>query len=382
MGIKHTPFRRLAGLAVPLAAALWGFSTFVLAADVPLVEVRTGSGGLTLSLDGRIEPQRQATVSAQLAGNVLALLVKAGDRVRAGQALARIDERDAAAGLQRSEAALAQAEAEARHARLATERTRDLRTQGFVSQAALDTAQTQLEAARSGVQQAQAARSQARLARGFAVAVAPFDGVVLATHLEAGDLASPGRPVATVYAPAALRATVLVPLSQADTARRATRVEVELAGGERVQPTRRAELASADPVSQTLEWRLDLPPGTRDLLPGQVARVHFSGAAAAPGSALSTLRLPPAAVLRRGELTAVYVAQGESFALRAVRLGADRGSEGIEVLAGLRAGDRVAADALAAGLTGARPAARVSPGSATTAAPVASAAAPGSPAGR
>ena len=356
MGIKHQSLFVLTTLAAVIAAA----ALPALAAEVSLAEARRGAAGSSLSIEGHVEPVRQATLSAQLGGNVLALLVKAGDRVRAGQTIARIDERDAAAGVLRSEAGLAQAEAEARNARVAAERTRELRAQGFVSQAALDTAETQHKAALAGVQQAQAARSQATLARGFAAVTAPFDGIVLSTHLEAGDLASPGRPIATLYAPGALRATAQVPLSQAQGARRATRIEVELANGQRVQPAARTELASADPVSQTVEWRLDLPaaalPG---LVPGQVARVHFSGAAAAvaaDGAAAGPLRVPAAAVLRRGELTAVYVAQGQGFQLRAVRLGADRGADGIEILAGLKAGEKVAANAVQAGLADARPA--------------------------
>jgi RND family efflux transporter MFP subunit len=352
MGIKPDTFRTFTALAALLAAA----AQQALAAEVPLIEASAGARGASLSIEGHVEPLRQATVAAQIGGNVVALLVKAGDRVRAGQAIARIDERDAAAGVLRSEAGLAQAEAEARNARVAAERTRELRAQGFVSQAALDTADTQLKAALAGVQQAQAARSQAALARGFAGVTAPFEGIVLATHLEAGDLASPGRPIATLYAPGAMRATAQVPLSQAEGARRASRIEIELANGQRVAPAARTELASADPVSQTVEWRLDLPaaalPG---LVPGQVARVHFSGAAA-PAGTPATLRLPAAAVLRRGELSAVYVAQGQGFQLRAVRLGADRGSEGIEVLAGLKPGEKVAANAVQAGLADARPA--------------------------
>lgn len=367
-GVAHTAQRARTALTARAAgAALVAFLTAVAlparAAEVALVQATSGGGGASLALEGHVEAVRQATVAAQLGGNVLALTVKAGDAVKAGQPLARIDERDAAAGVLRSEAALAQAQALAQNARTAFERTRELRAQGFVSQAALDGAQTQHEAAQAGVRAAQAARAQAALARGFAVVVAPFAGIVLATHLEAGDLASPGRPIATLYAPEAMRASVQVPLSQAPAARRAARIEVELASGQRVTPTARTELAGADPVSQTLEWRLALPAaalpsaaGAPGLLPGQVARVHFIGAAAAPAGATATLRLPAGAVLRRGELTAVYVARGDGFALRAVRLGADHGSQGVEVLAGLRADERVAAHAVQAGLAGARPA--------------------------
>ena len=345
-------------LSVPLTAALLA-TAGAHAAPVATAVAQVGPAGGALSLDGALQPVRQATLAAQTGGNVLSLSVKAGDRVRAGQAIARVDERDAQAGLLRSDAAVAQAEAEARNARLAAERTRELRSQGFVSQAALDQAETSLKAAQSGVQQAQAGRSQAALQRGFATITAPFDAVVLATHLEAGDLASPGRAIATVYAPGALRAVVQVPASMAAAARSASSVQVELADGRRVVPASRSLLPGADAVSQTVEWRLDLPTAAADsapLLPGQAVRVHFQGTSPATPAAVTPLVLPNAAVLRRGELTAVYVVQGERFVLRAVRTGANRGTTGTEVLVGLKTGERYALDAIAAGLADATPA--------------------------
>jgi RND family efflux transporter MFP subunit len=361
MGISHQlhSVRTAAWPAACLAAALAaGFAPPSLAAPVATAVAQTTTVDGQRSLDGALQPVRQATLAAQVGGNVVTLAVKAGDRLRAGQLVARVDERDAQTAVLRSEAGVAQADAEARNARLAVERTRELRAQGFVSQAALDQAETQYKAAQAGVQQAQAGRSQAALQRGFTSISAPFDAVVLATHLEAGDLAAPGRPIATVYAPGALRAVVQVPASMAAAARSASQVQVELADGRRVVPSARSLLPGADAVSQTVEWRLDLPAaiaGADALLPGQAVRVHFqapAGAVAAPAA----LVLPPAAVLKRGELTAVYVAQDKQFVLRAVRTGADRGAAGIEVLAGLRAGERFALDAVAAGLAGAAPA--------------------------
>ncbi len=331
------------------------------AAPVATAVAQTGTAGGALLLDGNLQPLRQATLAAQTGGNVLSLLVKPGDRVRAGQTIARVDEREAQAGLLRSDAAVAQASAEAQNARLAAERTRALRGQGFVSQAALDQAETAFKAAQSGVQQAQAGRSQAALQRGFATVTAPFDAVVLATHLEAGDLAAPGRAIATVYAPGALRAVVHVPASMAAAARSASSVQVELADGRRVVPTSRSLLPGADAVSQTVEWRLDLPAAApTDVglapLPGQAVRVHFQAPAPANPANAAPLVLPTTAVLRRGELTAVYLVQGQRFVLRAVRTGASRGAAGTEVLAGLKPGDRFALDATAAGLADAVPA--------------------------
>jgi hypothetical protein len=64
--------------------------------------------------------------------------------------------------------------------------------------------------------------------------------------------------------------------------------------------------------------------------------------------------VPQAAVLRRGELTGVYVASDKGFVLKAVRVGASQGSAGVEVLAGLKAGDAVAVNAVQAGMAGAQ----------------------------
>ncbi|HQY09127.1 MAG: efflux RND transporter periplasmic adaptor subunit [Burkholderiales bacterium] len=329
--------------------------------EVATVLVQPGGNGRALDLDGTVEPVRQATVAAQVGGNVLALAVKAGDKVRSGQVLARIDERSAAAGLAQSDAAVTQADTMLRQARTELNRTRELRAQGYVSQAAQDNAETQVKAAEATLAQAQAGRSQAALARNFTTVTAPFDGLVLATHLDAGDLAAPGRPVLTVYTPGAVRAVVQVPASQAALARSAGKIEVQLPDGQWVTPAKRVDLPTADPVAQTVEWRLDLSAAdSARALPGQAVRVRFGGATAGTPAAAgakpagASLAVPAGALLRRGELTAVYVAQGSQFVLRAVRAGGETG-QGIEVLGGLRAGERVAADAVKAGLAGARP---------------------------
>lgn len=332
---------------------------------VPTVAVAATTAALAHEMDGTLQPLRQAVVAAQVAGNILALPVKAGDRVRAGQVLARIDDREAASGVMQREAALAQAEAELRNARTHLERSRELRAQGFVSQAALDVAQTQFDAARAGAAQAGAARAQAALARGHAVVLAPFDAVVLATQAEVGDLAQPGRPLMTLYAPGRLRAVVQLPVSRAALARSASRVEVQLPAGDwvPVPAPARSELPGADPVAQTIEWRLELPAPTAATaaavgLPGQAVRVRFGADAAAARPAApaapGVASVPAAAVLRRGEVTAVYAVQAGRFVLKPVRLGAALGDR-VEVLAGLKSGERVALDPVRAGLAGAVP---------------------------
>lgn len=334
-------------------ASMWLGCAAAMAAPVPTVTVGSIPAGAGFELDGTVEALRQATVAAQVAGNVTQLAVKAGDKVRAGQLLARIDARSTSAGLLQSDAAVAQAEAQLQNARLNAQRQRELRQQGFVSQSVVDQADTSLKAAQAALDQARGARSQAALARGFADVTAPFDGVVQATLVDTGDLAAAGVGVVTLYAPGALRAVVQVPASRAALARAATHPEVRLPDGQWVSPVRRTELPATDPVAQTVEWRLDLPGGTA-LSPGQSLRVRFD----APASAAvpSVLSVPAAAVLRRGELEAVYVARQGQFVLRSVRLGTPGPGQQVPVLAGLKAGEQVAADAVQAGLTGATPA--------------------------
>ena len=321
--------------------------------QVPVVALGARAVSTGYEIDGVVEAVRQATVSAQATGRVATLQVKVGDKVRAGQVLATIDDRDTQTGVARSQAQVAQSEAELANAQANVQRTRDLRKQGFVSQAALDVAESQFKAAQAARAGAGAGAQQARLAQSFTQITAPFDGYVLETLAQAGDLAVPGKPVATVYAPQPLRVVVQVPASMAQTARTAKSIELQVSGSgdaaQWVAPASQQGVTAADPVSQTLTWKMDVPAGVAaQMMPGQQTRVRFVGGAA------QRMVVPQTAVLRRGELTGVYVATDKGFVLKAVRLGAAHG-DSVEVVAGLKAGDAVAANAIQAGLAGAMP---------------------------
>lgn len=321
--------------------------------QVPVVAAQVRQVGTGFELDGVVQPVKQSTLSAQASGRIASLVVKTGDKVRAGQLLATIDDREAQTGVQRSQAQVAQAQAELRNAKANFERTRDLQSKGFVSAAALDTAESNLKGAQAGLDQAGAGARQSALTQGFTHVTAPYDGWVLQTHVEAGDLAVPGKPLLTFYAPLPLRAVVQVPVSRGVQARAAAAVEVMMhvgAGGARwVRPISVNAVPTADPVSQTIEWRLELPSeAAQSTVPGQQVRVRFAGGQA------ERMVVPAQALLRRGELTAVYVVSGKAFVLRAVRLGTDHGVDGVEVVAGLQQGDLVALEPVKAGLAGAQ----------------------------
>ena len=240
-------------------------------AAAPAVEVPVTRAGLQavaagFEFDGVVEPVTQSTVASQASGRIARLAVKAGDSVRAGQVLATIDDRETRTGLQRSQAQAAQADANLRNARAQFERTRELQSKGFVSMAALDTAQAAFNAAQAGRDEAAAGQRQSAIAQGFTQVTAPYDGWVLETLVQSGDLAVPGKPLLTLYAPLPLRVVVQVPASRAAEARAASQVEIMLDGGsgkgQWISPVSRTMLPAADPVAQTLEWRLELPAAT------------------------------------------------------------------------------------------------------------------------
>ena len=299
-------------------------------------------------IDGLVEAVMQSTLSSQISGRVLNLNVKAGDRVKAGQVLATIDDRELQTGVVRSQAQLQQSDAELRQLQIALKRSQELKTQGFVSSAALDLAEAQFKSAQAGRDIAGAATAQAKVTQSYSKVTAPYDAWVLETSVQTGDLATPGKPLITVYAPQALRVVVQWPASQKNTLPKLSDIQI-LSGTETIKPMAMQIMPNTDGISQTIGIKLDLPrsAGVVNASPGQQVQVRIAGAAQAKGL------VPKSAILRRGEITAVYVAQENGFAMKLVRLGADHGIAGVEVWAGLKEGDLIAVDAVQAGMRGA-----------------------------
>jgi len=308
--------------------------------------VISSGGADTTGFDGVVQAVRQTAVAAQVPGAVVSLDVKAGDAVKAGQVLLRLDaraaEQTAAAGAAQVQAARASQEAATKD----FERQKQLFQKNYISQAALDRAEAQYKAAQAEAAAQLAAAGAARTQSGFYVVKAPYDGVVSAVAVVLGDMAMPGRPLLTVYDPRSLRVSVAVPQMVAARLAPGQAMQVELPGAAtgRIAPVKAQLLPTVDPATHTLELRLDLPAGQSGATPGMFARAWLPVA----GSTDARLYVPARAVVRRAELTAVYVVGGDGRALlRQVRLGRVSG-DAVEVLAGVSAGERVVLDPQAA----------------------------------
>lgn len=294
-----------------------------------------------------VEAVSQATVAAQVQGRVTEVKVDVGDRVRRGDVLMRIDGREAAQGVAGAQAGVAQAQAELANARASFERTKNLFERKFVSQSALDTAQSAYRSAEAQVKAAQASRGQAGTTQSFTTVLSPIDGIVSQRHTELGEMATPGKPLLTLHDPSDLRVTAEVPQHKLDAVRSSMRAKVEFPeSGRWVEAKSLTLLPTADARTHSVRVRVDLPPKTEGVVPGLFARVHFLTGQA------RKLVVPAQAVLRRGEVTAVYVMDDKGAPrLRQVRLGEEAANGSVEILAGVSAGERVALEPIKTGIS-------------------------------
>lgn len=313
----------------------------------------SAAGAQEVSLEAVVEAVRQATLSAQVPGAIVSLNVKAGDRVRAGQELLRIDASAAQQNVVGNTAQLEAAQAALRVAGQELARQKLLFEKQYISQGALDRAQGQFDTAQAQVQAQQAQTRAAQTQTGFFSVRAPFHGVVSDVPVTLGDMAMPGRPLVTLHDPSALRVSAAVPQSMIEGVRKQLKsVRYEIAGHTSVAAASVQMLPAVDPVTHTAQLRVALPAGIEGLVPGMFARVWVPGSAAsaaAQNGAKDTAQvgrvfLPLTAIVRRAEMTGVYVmdAQGQPR-LRQVRLGRTMGQT-VEVLSGVSAGEQVVSE--------------------------------------
>lgn len=287
---------------------------------------------LTLPFEATVEATTQTTLTSQVSGRVIDMQVDVGQPVRKGDLLLRIDAREA------SEMA-AGATAQYINAKANYERLKNLHQQEFISAAALDKAKADFEAA-------QAARGQASVGVGHATVTAPISGLVAQRLIEQGETAAPGRPLVTIYDPSGLRVTAAIPQYQLAQVRAVKQARIEFPElGRWADSSFVTLLPTADAATHVSQIRVGLPDRLAEVVPGMFARVHF-----VLGQAVR-MTVPATAIVRRGEVAAVYVkTESGALVLRQLRLGERLGEGNVEVLAGLAEGEQIVLDAVRAGI--------------------------------
>ncbi len=316
--------RRITAKQVLAAVVALTAATASAAGDAP-VQVRLAKGTAAVGggawVAATVAAEQRATVSTRLSAQVRTIPIEEGMRVRQGQVLLTLSDDDVRAQLAAAETALSNAAAyERRIAELAQQRAATT---------------VELEAAQAQRAQAAAGVAAAKASVGYTQIRAPFDGTVQARRVNRGDLVGPGQP--------------LVDLEGAGLELQATLSEEEAAGlhiGQRLRFQTRTARGEARITALTdggdavthrrmLRARVVDPAGLRS---GDFARIEVPGAD--PASHPGPRWVPRSAVVQRGDLTGVFVADGRVARLRWISAGEESGDQ-IAVRAGLGSDERV-----------------------------------------
>lgn len=336
------------------------------AVGVSIIAVQSTALVSTFEAGGVVRSRTTAAIASRIMAPILEVHVRSGDRVRRGTPLVTLDDRETAANRSRAAAtsasaveaaraaesdvrgsAAAVALARATHDRIRTLYGKRSATSQELDQAVstLDAAEAQLSGARARLAAATAARDAAQsaseaseIATSYAVLVAPFDGLVTERSVDPGAMATPGMPLLTIEDAAAFRLEVALDEARVTTVTVGQNVDVEI--GAAGTPShlaiagRVSEIARLDPTSHSFLVKIDLPRAVT-LRSGIFGRARFAG------STRQALAVPASAAVRRGQLTFVYIVDADNRArLQPVSPGAET-SDRVEILAGIREGDRV-----------------------------------------
>lgn len=300
---------------------------------------------LEYQLDGVVEARRQATLSAEVAGKVEAVYFDVDDFVNKGDVVLKIRDREYRARFEKARAALEEAAANLQELQLDYDRNTGLRKQKLISQAVFDKSSASLKAAQARMNSAQANLAQAEEQLGYTVVRAPYSGVVMKRHVEAGESTRPGQPFMTGYAPEQLRVSANVPQSIIAHLRKGRRARVVLLEDGRSLEVERITIHPfADPQNHSFPVRLDLPTSQADLYPGMLVKVALTIGES------KRLLVPRMALVTRSEINALYLRASDGrLIFRQVRPG-NQYADQVEILAGLDAGETVVLDPVGAGI--------------------------------
>jgi RND family efflux transporter MFP subunit len=297
---------------------------------------------------GTVRANTVSVISSRLMGAVTSIEVKEGDRVKRGQLLLVLDDRDAAAramaaeeGLTEAMSALEAAEEQKELADITYERYKNLFEEKALTRQELDSmaagqkvAQAGLRRAEAAVERARASLREAEVLLGFSRVTAPVGGIVTEKRIDQGSMAVPGAPLLTIEDDSAYRIEVYVDERHIGHMKAGMTAEVFIPSMDRRAMAEVVEtVPSVDPASRTFLAKLALRDNA--LKGGLYGRVRF------PVGTKQAIVLPHSAILQRGQLTGVYgVDENGVVSYRLVRVG--KGRDGmVEVLSGIKPGDRV-----------------------------------------
>lgn len=308
---------------------------------VRAITVKIQSAEEPILYSATIEPAEEADIAGKVMGRVERILISEGDAVRKGQLLVKIEGEDIRAKLAQAEAGVAEATAHFENARRNLERFEALFQQNAATEKELDDVRAGYEGTRARLNGAEEMKREVEEMLQYIEVVAPFDGVVTKTHVDAGDFATPGRPIVTLENARRLEVVASVPESQIEHLSVGMPVKIVIPSPSGDTPDQEFTgsidqiVPTADPGSHQFVVKVFIQNPEGSVMSGIFARLIVSRAPA------DRLMVPAEAVQRRGQLEGVFVVGDDGRAhLRWVRSSRTIG-DWVEVVAGLEPGETV-----------------------------------------
>lgn len=302
-----------------------------------LFNVHLQDAAHTQAWQGTVRSRSVARVAPTLQARILEVLVHPGDYVKAGDLIARLDDRELKAAQQAAAAAQVAAQAQATQASAEEQRTRGLYEQQAATRQAFDAAVAQAQAARALAAQAAGNARQTQVMLGENRLVAPFGGVIGERLKEPGDMGSPNEAIVTLYKADELRLEAAIASHCLSKMEIGLPVKVSLEGIEGELSGKIDEISpDIDPQTHTQWVKVKLP--ATGLRHGQFGELQLTCHDQQP-----SLLIPSVAVFHYGQLQAVRVVENGQLHTRHIRTGKTTGDR-IEVLSGLHDGETILAD--------------------------------------
>ncbi len=303
---------------------------------IEVVASREVATGPTLS--GTLAAEREATVTAQLAGTVLQVTADRGVAVRAGQTLGRIDDSAIRDAVISAQSGVRSAQIAVSTSQRNTERAATLNQAGAVADRDLELARSQLATGQAQLADARARLSQAQKQQANTVITAPISGVVSARPVSAGDVVQPGAPLFTIIDPGSMRLEAAVPAEQLGALRIGTPVRFTVSAypGRTFTGAIQRISPAADAATRQIPVVVTIPNADGVLVAGLFAEGRVQA------SARQAITVPADAVDERGVSPTVLRLRAGKAERVPVQVGTrDSETDRVEVLSGLAAGDTV-----------------------------------------
>ncbi len=327
---------------------------------------------------GTVEPLTKVKISSKISGYVDKLFVREGDSVRKGQEMFHVESEELRARLDQARAAYresqaaaeelnrsieaaragkAQAISQLRLAEAEFNRMKTLYERRIISKSQYDKAETAYKSAQASVdiaeaslkaleaskkriaaviQRTRASEKEALVFVDYATIRSPLDGKVISKSVEIGDLVGPGKVLILLGDPSQCRLEAKVEESKMRLIRKGSSVPVEIEGisGGKIIGKVGEILPGIDPTTRSGIVKVIIP-HSDELRSGMFGKAFFFVGEE------SVLAVPKSAIVRKGQLTGVYIIdQEKTVRYRLLKLGRDLADE-VEILSGLQAGENV-----------------------------------------